>query len=131
METLIAIAVLVRNPAERPTIRHPDRQRPPGSWHARGNQRRFRQYAANGGEHSKLRVAAEIAGVKPQAAGANLQTRLQVILQIHGLFAALVCWARSGPAGGLGGLAFIGFLPLVATLGLPPGSAWGACCCFS
>src|SRR5689334_10593762 len=104
MERHIAIAALVRNPAERTAIRHVDRQRPAGFWHARGEQRRSRQYAAEGGEHGKLRVAAEIARIEPQPASANLQTGLRVTLQIHERVSGRISGPVSWPACGLLGL---------------------------
>src|SRR6516162_2192491 len=91
MEALIAIAALVRNPAEGTAIRHRDRHWPAGLWHAWREQRRSRQYARQRREQGYLSLPAEIVRIKAQPAGANLQ--------IH-RFASL---------------AFMGFLPLVAT----------------
>ena len=78
MAALIAITALVGNPAERPAIRHADRHWPAGLWHARVEQRRVRQYATNGRERSELRLTAQMARVKAQSAGANLQTSLLI-----------------------------------------------------
>src|SRR5262249_24420383 len=88
MKALIAIAALVGNPAKWTAIRHADGHRPAGLWHARREQRRGPQYAADGGEHTRLRIAGEIIRIKTQPTNANLQIHSFAFLAVHRIFTA-------------------------------------------
>ena len=68
MRRRVAIAILVRHPAERAAVRHADGERPARFRHARGKQRRLLQHRAQSREQLPLRAGIEIAG-KHQEAG--------------------------------------------------------------
>src|SRR5579863_1133811 len=64
MERLIPIAFLVRNPAERSTIRHPNCKRPARFGHARREQRRLYEDTAQGDKQLPLPVVVEVTGME-------------------------------------------------------------------
>src|SRR5580658_4685955 len=93
MHRFVSIAAFVRNPAERPAIRHAHRYRPARSRHARRKERSGREDVAYIRKHFGLTVAVEKSGIKPHPVAIDLQVRSRAFNErFHGAFHGPFSW---------------------------------------